>query len=78
MVIIPTSSRNATTSHAPSYKHLLREFDRETQLLIDEWTGLLDSCRAGLDPKSYSTREEDIWKRYNSLKDTYRELGLDL
>jgi len=76
MVIIPTSPRNATIGHVPSYKHLSREFDRERQLLIDEWMGLLDAYRVGIDPKSYSTREEDIWNRYASLRDNYRELGL--
>ena len=76
MVIIQASQRNATTGHVPSYKNSFREFDRERQLLIDEWTGLLDEYRAGLDPESYSTREEDIWNRYASLRDNYRELGL--
>ena len=82
MITFPTiTSRNGTNghnSHRKSYGSLRKEFDRERQLLISEWVGLLNDYREGLDSVSYQAREEDIWNRYNSLRNIYRELGLNV
>ena len=81
MTTLPTlSARNGTDGHVnghkTSYRQLLREFERGRQELINEWRGLLDAYRAGLNLETYSTGEEDIWNRFYSLRDTYRGLGL--